>query len=440
MLSPDMAFGSRDRLLPASVPFRFFAAALVFHLAGWLLLTLGDDSLAGSRGGPGTAMAALHLFTLGTLATTAMGASYQLLPMATIRPVGSVGWARASFWLMVPGVALMAAGLATLSHPLASVGGGMAAAALAVFAALMAGNLRGASQMPAVRASAWAALGCLAAMATLGLTLLADLRFGFLPDHRALTGVHLGLALFGFMGMLVAGFSTILIPMLTLGQAPPVRNGLATAAAAGVGLTLLVAGAFTEGRMLTVGAALAGLVAAALHLQAMEGVMRGRMRKRLGIPFMMIRAGWAMLPLSLIVALSLAAGLDRLNAPTVFVILAVGGWLMTFLFGVLQRIAPFLASVHVTVPGRRPPLVSSLAPEGPTKVHAALHLAAIALLVLGNLADVEWIARAGAVAGTGAAVAIIVFALQVRARALKALHADPPAPRSRTPGNVACST
>ena len=87
MLSPDMAFGSRDRLLPASVPFRFFGAALAFHLGGWLLLALGGDALAGSRGGPGTAMAALHLFTLGTLATTAMGASYQLLPMATIRPV-----------------------------------------------------------------------------------------------------------------------------------------------------------------------------------------------------------------------------------------------------------------------------------------------------------------------------------------------------------------
>ena len=93
MLSPDMAFGSRDRLLPVSVPFRFFAAALVFHAAGWLLLALGGDALAGARGGPGTVMAALHLFTLGTLATTAMGASYQLLPMATIRPVGSVAWA-----------------------------------------------------------------------------------------------------------------------------------------------------------------------------------------------------------------------------------------------------------------------------------------------------------------------------------------------------------
>ncbi|WP_448191050.1 hypothetical protein [Azospirillum sp. sgz301742] len=440
MLSPDIAFGSRDRLLPASVPFRFFAAALGFHLAGWLLLALGSDALAGSRGGPGTVMAALHLFTLGTLATTGMGASYQLLPMATIRPVGSVFWAKASFWLAVPGIALFAGGLATLTHELSFIGGVLTAAALAVFAALMADNLRAAKEMPVVRHSAWAALGSLAVMAGLGLVLLADLRFGFLPDHRGLTGVHLGLALFGFMGMLVAGFSTILVPMLVLGQAPPVRLGNAAVAAGCVGLALLVAGAFTPGRMLTIGAVLAGLLAAGLHLQAMGGVLRGRMRKRLGVPFVMIRAGWAMLPLSLVVGLSLAVGFDQFNAPTVFVILAVGGWLMTFLFGVLQRIAPFLASVHVTMPGRRPPLVSALTPEQPVRVHAALHLSAIALLVLGNLVEVEWIARAGAVAGVGAAVAVIVFAVKVRARALNALRSDPPAPRPRKSGNIACST
>ncbi|HYG87569.1 MAG TPA: hypothetical protein VD978_15025 [Azospirillum sp.] len=440
MLSPDIAFGSRDRLLPPSVPFRFFAAALVFHTVGWLLLALGGDALAGSRGGPGTVMAALHLFTLGTLVMTSMGASYQLLPMATVRPVGSVFWAKASFWLAMPGIALLVAGLATLTHELACVGGALTALGLLVFAALMVDNLRSAREMPVVRHHAWAALASLAVMAGLGITLLADLRFGFLPDHRSLTGVHLGFALYGFMGMLVAGFSTILVPMLVLGQAPPVRLGHAAVLAGVVGLVLLVVGAFVPGRLLTIAAVLAGLLAAGLHLRAMDGVMRGRMRKRLGTPFLMIRAAWAMLLLSLIVALSLAAGVDRLNVPTVFVILAVGGWLLTFLFGVLQRIAPFLASVHITVPGRRPPLVSALTPERPVQAHAVLHLSAIALLVAGNLLDIEWIARAGAVSGVGAAIALIVFAVEVRARALKALRSDPPAPRPRKPGDLACST
>lgn len=432
MLSPDMAFGSRDRLLPASVPFRFFAGALGFHLAGWIVLAVGGDPLVGASGGPGTVVAALHLFTLGTLAMAAMGASYQLLPMATVRPVGSVFWARVSFWLMLPGVALMAAGLGLFSDPLSLAGGGLVVAALAVFAALLAGNLGGTGPMPVVRAAVWLALASLVGMAGLGATLLADLRLGFLPDHRALAGAHLGLALFGFMGMLVAGFSTLLIPMLTLGQAPPVRGGLAMVAAAGIALALLLASALAPWRLPAVGTALAGLVAAGLHLHAMAGVMRGRMRRRLGIPFVLVRAGWWMLPLCLVAALALAIGQDGLNAPTIFVVLAVGGWLMSTLFGVMQRIVPFLASVHATAPGRRPPLVSALTPERPALAHAVLHLAAVALLVLGNLADVEWIARAGAVAGSGGAVAVITFALQVRSRTLTALRGLPPASPSRT--------
>ncbi len=421
MLSPDMAFSARDRLLPPSVPFRFFAAALGFHAIGWLLLALSGDALAGSRGGPGAVLAALHLFTLGTLATTAMGAAYQLLPMATVRPVGSVFWAKISFWLVLPGIALLTTGMAMPSHALACAGGVLALLGFLVFAVLLVDNLRSAREMPVVHHHAWAALVCLAVTVGLGVTLLADLQFGFLPDHRSFVGVHLGIALYGFMGMLAAGFSTILVPMLALGPAPPVRLGHADTLIGVVALVLLVIGSFTAA-WLTIAAVLVGLLAAAVHLYAMNGVMRGRMRKRLGTPFLLIRVAWVMLPLSLIAALALAAGIDRFNAPAVFVILAVGGWLLTFLFGVLQRIMPFLASVHVTAPDRRPPLVSALTPAQPARAHAVLHLLAIALLVTGNLLGIEWIARAGTLSGLGAAIALIIFAAEVRTRALKALH------------------
>jgi hypothetical protein len=142
---------------------------------------------------------------------------------------------------------------------------------------------------------------------------------------------------------------------------------------------------------------------------------------------------------ALALALLPALGIDAFNAPTVFVVLAVFGWLLTFLFGVLQRIAPFLASVHATVPGGRPPLVSKLAPEGPLKAHAALHLAAVALLVAGNLLGVEALARLGALSGAGGAAALLIFAFSVRRRALNAWRTALSKTRSN-PGDLACST
>jgi hypothetical protein len=41
------------RLLPASIPFRFLAAALVFHFAGWTALAAGAPLLASAAGGLG---------------------------------------------------------------------------------------------------------------------------------------------------------------------------------------------------------------------------------------------------------------------------------------------------------------------------------------------------------------------------------------------------
>ena len=39
--------GAKDRLLPASIPFRFFLSASVFHVLAWGMLLFGADDLAG---------------------------------------------------------------------------------------------------------------------------------------------------------------------------------------------------------------------------------------------------------------------------------------------------------------------------------------------------------------------------------------------------------
>ena len=43
---PDMMMGARSRLLPPSIPFRFFGAALVFHAAAWAVLAYGAWAIA----------------------------------------------------------------------------------------------------------------------------------------------------------------------------------------------------------------------------------------------------------------------------------------------------------------------------------------------------------------------------------------------------------
>ncbi|NIQ54970.1 MAG: hypothetical protein GWN85_16270, partial [Gemmatimonadetes bacterium] len=52
-----------------------------------------------------------HLFTLGWITTSIMGALYQFLPVALGEPIRSTRLAHATWAIYVPGVAVFAAGL-----------------------------------------------------------------------------------------------------------------------------------------------------------------------------------------------------------------------------------------------------------------------------------------------------------------------------------------
>ena len=68
-------YQSDSRLLPPSLPFRFFAAAAVFHVLLWLVLLFAAGNATSFAGGLGPVLAAVHLLTLGVLTTTAIGAA-----------------------------------------------------------------------------------------------------------------------------------------------------------------------------------------------------------------------------------------------------------------------------------------------------------------------------------------------------------------------------
>jgi hypothetical protein len=235
-----------------------------------------------------------------------------------------------------------------------------------------------------------------------------------LPDHGAVALAHMILGGFGFMGFLVLGFSHVLIPMFALSAAPPKRSSFVGFALSLTGVALGTVGALADSAQALAGAAVFGLGAAALHAWLMLETLRNGMRKRLGLSFVLIRTAWAMLPLALLVALADLYGLAGTNGHTLFGLLLLGGWLLTFLLGVLQRILPFLASMHVPrAAGGAPRLLSELAASRPLQMHAACHGGALALVVAAILVDAAWLARIGAAVGLVGALAFAWFTADV---------------------------
>lgn len=409
---------SRSRLLPMSVPFRYFGAAVVFHVAAWGLLAFSAEQLPRFETGLGPVFAALHLVTLGVLAMTAVGATLQLLPVATRQPVRSAGAAKLLWWLLVPGTAGFAAGAAAYAPRAMAPGAVLAVLALALYAWLLFGNLRDARGMKVIVAHGWAALASLVLVLASGLALVARYEHGLAFDHGAVRAAHLVLAAYGFMGLLALGLSQLLLPMFAVAPPPSARQAYAWLGLALAGVALAAAG-------LTLAAASAGLAAAILHVLAMERALRARLRPALGPAFTLVRVSWACLILSLVLAALMALEIAPPRAAALFGVLLVPGWLLSFLLGVLQRIVPFLASVH-TPAG----LASALTPTQPLSIHRALHLCALAGLACAIVLDEPWIARAGAAAGLAGAIAFAVFFIQVLSRRRKLAIQQPhqPAP------------
>ena len=405
--------GARDRLLPASIPFGFFMSAAVFHVAAWAVLFLSANQVAGFTGGLGPVLAAVHLATLGVFAMTAIGASYQLLPVVTRRPLARDWPARLSLWLLVPGICLLAWVMADIAMGALKTGAAMVCAGLAVFAMVTADNLRRAGGLLAIAAHGWAALVALVGLAGLGLGLIWDFEAGFLYDHAAVAAIHLVLASYGFMGLLVLGFSMVLVPMFAMSRSQPERAVWLQ----GVLAALALAG-FTGGKAFGIESLvwfslLAGSGAVLVHLWLMRAALASRMRKRLGLSFALIRASWVLLALSLVLGGLVQGDLASSEVKVLFGFMVLGGWLLTFLMGILQRIMPFLASMHAVDKSGLPPPLSSLTAERPLEIHAFCHFAALLFCSLGIAFDLGRLVQLGAALGTVGGLAFAAFLLNV---------------------------
>ena len=408
-LAATFLSGAKSRLLPASIPFRFFAATAVFHVLGWGALLVGASQAIDFHGGLGPTLSAVHLFTLGMLTTAAIGASVQLLPVATRRALAAVWPIELVFWLFIPGVTALAGGMYAAQIPLAIFGALLTAAALLVFAVLLADNLRRATSLPVVAAYGWVALAALVALAGLGVMLIVDYETGVLPNHASFALAHAILGGFGFMGLLALGFSHILIPMFALSAAPARAPSLIALILAVVSVTLGAVGALAEQDVILALAAVTGFAGAALHIVLMRRVLASGMRKRLGLSFVLVRAAWTMLLAAPLAGLAAIYGLAGPNGPTLFGFFLLG-WLLTFLLGILQRILPFLASMHATgAAGGGPPLMSELAASAPLRVHAACHAIALALVAVALAMDMLPVMVVGAAVGLAGALSFAWF-------------------------------
>jgi hypothetical protein len=224
---------------PFVLPGEHFAAALVFLLAGAIGLVGIAPALTDGFYPAARVVAVTHLFTLGWITTSIMGALYQFLPVALGQPIRSIVLAHVTFALYVPGLAAFVSGLAAGASALMLAGAVSFGAGILLFA----GNLAATLQRAKPRGVTWWALAAadvyLVITLVLGLALAGNLRWGFLgADRVTALGTHIHVALGGWVLLVMIGVAHRLLPMFLLSHGAGERF-----ARAAVGLVATGAGA-----------------------------------------------------------------------------------------------------------------------------------------------------------------------------------------------------
>jgi hypothetical protein len=412
-LAGTIIAGAGARLLPPSIPYRFFFASGVYHLLGWALMLTAAVQVPVFQGGPGFTLAALHALTLGVFVMTAMGASLQIVPVVTGQSLKTLWPARLASWLFIPSVGVLVVGFAS-SHSEAIAAGGISlTVGLILYVSVIVRLLAQASSFKVLRYHFWLALAALAALVLIGLAMIFDL---LSIDQDSAAMAHGTIALFGFMGLLAMGFASVLVPMFALANAPSQGYSLFVMALFSTGLIACVSAALAgQYQIVVIGAGMM-LMAALAHVLSMYRVIKTGMKKKLGISFILIRISWIVFPLSIAGGIAAVSGVPFEPALLLAGYLAIFGWLLTFVLGVQQQIMPFLAAMNASTAGNKPPRLSQLARGAPLKIHAVCHFIAFVFVGIGIATDMETAVQAGAACGLVGASAFLWFTTDVYRR------------------------
>lgn len=374
-----------------SAPLRFFLTAPVFGmLAGLLLLTMPE--LMESRWTPG-ALALTHLVTVGFMLTVVLGALFQILPVVAGAPIpATTVVATIVHVLMTGGAAALVWGLAALTPEVLVVAVWLLGAGCAVFFVAASIALLRVPITQATPRDLRFALTGLAVAILLGLTLAMIIARGLPLPLVPLLKLHVGWAWLGGVGMLLGATAWIVVPMFQITPAYPAALTRYWAFATFTALVVWSAAVMLELPTIEFVIVIALTALAGLFIFNTLTLQR---RSRKSIPDITHRAfqlGLGSLIAGLLCVL-IAYHDDSAVWPMLAGVLVLHGGFVSVMLGMLYKIIPFLAWLHLTQAGVRAPNMKKLQPDTPVRKQFTAHAAAFAALIVAATVVNAWSGR-----------------------------------------------
>ena len=386
--APDQRAGAANPRAPSVVlPLQFILTGILALLTGSVWLVQRPDLLSTYHYNPDV-IALTHLFVLGWISSTIMGAMYQLVPVALETQLYSEKLARWHFVLHVIGFIGMVAMFRIWNMKQVGRFGSLLAGGVGLFVYNLARTL--------VRIPRWSvvAAGIAASLCWLPMTVLTGLCVAlakiwpglnpFLPLAAMHAHAHLGGL--GFFVMLIVSVSYRLVPMFTLGELRSMHRAAGSLVLLNAGLagTVVMILASSPWKFLFACVVFVGLL---LYLLEIAAIVRGRRRRVLDWGLKYFLTALALLALVSLLGLVLAwvrppSNLFGPQFETAYGFLALIGVVTFAILGMLYKVVPFLvwyASYSRAIGRSKVPSLASL--YSPTLQFAGYWLFVIGIFV-----------------------------------------------------------
>jgi hypothetical protein len=339
-----------DSLPPIHIPFRFFLTAPWFGILAAMVLLFSGPGLWTSHWNPAL-IGLTHLFTLGFMTVIMLGALFQLLPVLSGERIpGGTPLAFAVHLLMVAGVLCLSAGFVFSEYFLLGVAVALLAMALVGFTVAigskLATNIAGGDSILAMR------LAVAALLVTIGLGCYRALAYLYpLASTLNLTMLHVSWALLGWVLILIMGISFQVIPMFQVTPDYPPGMTRFIPPVIFTGLLLL---AFVQAPVAVAGVAIVIGVMVLVYAVFSLHLLQHRKRRLMDVSVRFWQLGLSCLILAvllfwLVSLLPDVAGsaMDSSRGLMLVGVLMVLGFACSIIMGMLQKIVPFLAFLHL---------------------------------------------------------------------------------------------
>lgn len=324
------------------LPLSFIVFALLAFVTSQIILfTNSTDMLAGNFRIPEIWMSA-HFLLLGFAVMVAMGAMYQLVPVAFLTPIWNEKFGFIQFGVTAVGISLFAI-LLGYRPDIAIYGGIIIIAGVIMFIMQMMKTLMNHTNKNMMYYFVATSIVCLLLTIVAGFILVWNIAYWKAVDHIRILYSHIALGVAGWFTLLIFGFSYKLVPMFSLSHGFSMKGAKPAFYTYMAGLMILILSFWIDTSWIgTIGWLLlfAGFLFFALDIKE---ILTKRLKKKLDKPFVfsLFAIGNGLL-IHLLLLLASVFGVTSSAVWSWLIFLYIMSWIIFSILGYLYKIVPFL--------------------------------------------------------------------------------------------------